>query len=402
MPNRPKRLPSKGPRVLLLGDRPVVALAACRALGRAGFDVAVTGSRDLEVAGVSRHASRYHRIPPIDGAGDGWSLALRALVKSVGYDVVVATSDAGVARLLDLDIPVPTCPEISDRHLSLIDKGYLATLCAEASVDYPRTQRSRTSDEDEVVAREVGRLIVVKAARSAVASPGGVVTLPGAHLVSDQRAASLAMAYIRGRGVDPVVQEYLEGEKLQGMIIRRAGMTSFRLAFRVSREFPPERGSETLLESLDASTGIGVELVGMLERLADAAAYDGFLGAEFYRTVDGRLCVFDVNPRLGGALAFAELLGHRLTVRAVRDVLHLDPAPMQGEVAGRRYHHLLRELRWLRARPREIAGVLATSSPRDIWDIPSLIDPLPELLWLARRLRHARRRRPESPRGVAR
>jgi hypothetical protein len=393
MHNWLKRPPPVGPRVLLLGDRPVVALAACRALSRAGYDVGVTGSRALEVAGVSRHASRYHRIPPIDGAVGDWRTALRALVKDVGYDVVVATSDAGVARLLDLDLPVPTCPEISDRHLSLIDKGRLATLCAEASVDYPRTHRSRTAEEDEAVARGVEREIIVKAARSAVATPDGLTLLPGAYQVRDYRTASRALASIRRRGVDPVVQEYLEGEKLQAIIIRRAGITSFRLAFRVRREFPPERGAESMLEGLQASSGIGAEMVGMLERLADAATYDGLVGAEFLRTVSGRLCVIDVNPRLGGSLAFAELLGHRMAERAICDVLQLDPAPILDEVAGRRYHHLVRELRWLGARPRAIKDLLATSSPRDIWDTPSLTDPLPELLRLTRRLTRANRQR---------
>lgn len=396
---RPRRA---GPRVLLLGDRPVVALAACRALGRAGFDVGVTGSRALEVAGVSRFASRYHRIPPIDGSGGDWQTALQALVVDFRYDVVVATSDAGVARLLDLDLPVPTCPEISDRHASLIDKGRLATLCAEASVDYPRTHRLVTTDEDQAAARGVENLSVIKAARSAVKTPRGVTVLPGAYLVRDYATASRAISYIRGRGVDPIVQEHLEGEKLQGIIIRRAARTAFRLAFRVSREFPPERGSESMLDSLDSMSGIGARMVGMLERLADAADYDGLIGAEFLRTKSGRLCVIDVNPRLGGALAFVELLGHGLTGRAVRDALRLDPMPMQDEMPGRRYHHLVRELRWLCSRPREVASVLATSSPRDIWDTPSFLDPLPELLWLARRLTRARRGPSSSQRGADR
>jgi len=393
MRNWRKRPTPVGRRVLLLGDRPVVALAACRALGRAGYEVGVTGSRALEVAGVSRHASRYHRIPPIDGVVDDWSAALRTLVDDEGYDVVVATSDAGVARLLDLDLPVPTCPEISDRHLPLIDKGQLASLCAAASVDYPYTDRSRTPEQDEEVSRGIERATIVKAARSAVATPDGLTLLPGAHLVQDYRTASQALASIRRRGVDPVVQEYLEGEKLQAVIIRRRGSTTFRMAFRVRREFPPQRGSETMLQRLHTSSGCGAELTTMLERLADAAEFDGVLQAEFLRTARRRLCVIDVNPRLWGSLAFAELLGLRMTERVVRDALRLDPAPVPDETMARRYHHLVRELRWLGARPRAIKDVLATSSPRDVWDTPSLTDPLPELLRLARRLTRANRQR---------
>lgn len=396
MHNWLKRPPSVGPRVLLLGDRPIVALTACRALGRAGYYVGVTGSRPLDVVGVSRRVSRYHPIPPIDGAVDHWSVAVRALVNDVGYEVVVATSDAGVARLLHLDLPVPTCPEISDRHLPLIDKGQLASLCAAASVDYPRTDRPRTPAHDEALSRGIERATIVKAARSAVATPDGLKLLPGAQLVHDYRTASRALASIRRQGVDPVVQEYLDGEKLQAVIIRRQGSTSFRMAFRVRREYPAQRGSETMLERLRTNNGCGAELTSMLERLADAAEYEGLLQAEFYQTVSGRLCVIDINPRLWGSLAFAERLGLTMTERVVRDALRLDPVPVPEETTARRYHHLVREFRWSRARPRAIAGVLATSSPRDIWDIPSLTDPLPELVWLTRRLRWAARKRPAT------
>lgn len=65
---------------------------------------------------------------------------MEALVATVGYEVVLATSDAGVARLLNFDLPVPTCPEISDHHVSLIDKGLLAMLCAKRL----STTRART------------------------------------------------------------------------------------------------------------------------------------------------------------------------------------------------------------------------------------------------------------------
>jgi hypothetical protein len=391
-----------GPRVLLLGDRPVVALAACRALGQAGYDVGVAGWRTVEVAGVSRHAARYHRIPPIEGAGGDWSSALRAVVTKLGYEVVVATSDAGVARLLDLDLPVPASPEVSDRQLPLIDKGQLASLCAANSVDYPRTDRPQTHEQDESISRGVVRPTIVKAARSATATPDGVRLMPGAHLVGEYQTASRALAAIRRRGADPVVQEHLEGEKLQAVILRRGGSTSFQMAFRVVREYPPKHGSETMLERLRTSSGPGAELVRMLERLADAVEYSGVLQAEFYLTPGGRLCVIDVNPRLWGSLAFPEKLGLGMTDRVVRDALGLDPLPLPRETTARRYHHLLRELRWSRGQPRAIAGIVATSSPHDVWDTPSLSDPVPELLWLARRLRHARRRRPESPRGVAR
>lgn len=383
MADRAKRPPPARIRVLLLGDRPLVALAACRALGRAGYDVDVSGSTALEVAGLSRYANRHHRIPPIDGPD--WRPAFEALVRDGGYEVVVATSDAGVARLLQMDLPIPTCPQLSQRHVPLLDKGELAALCATANVDYPRTDRPLTREQDEALAQGIRGATIIKAARSAVVAEDSLRLFPGAHTVRDYGTARRALESIRRRGVDPVAQEYLEGEKLQAVIIRRDGSTSFRLAFRVSRQYPPQRGSETMLERLRTTRGCGAEMTGMLERLADAARYAGVLQAEFYRTANRRLYVIDVNPRLWGSLAYAELLGLRMTDRVVRDALHMDPMPVPAETRTR-YHHLMRELRWSLARPRALGNVLATASPKDVWDTPSLTDPLPEFAKLARRI----------------
>jgi biotin carboxylase len=223
--------------------------------------------------------------------------------------------------------------------------------------------------------------------------------MPGAHVVHDYPTASHALGSIRRRGVDPVVQECLDGEKLQAVIIRREGSTSFRMAFRVRREHPPQRGAEAMLERLRTTAGDGADLTSALERLADAVDYQGLLQAEFYRTASGRLYVIDVNPRLWGSMAFAELLGLGVTERVVRDALGCDPLSVPQESTDRRYHHLAREFRWSRAQPGGFASVLATSSPRDVWDLPSLTDPLPELLRLARRFRPAGGTRSKGPRA---
>ena len=360
-------------------------MAACRALGRAGYAVDVTRSRRYEEAAVSRHAAVSFRVPPLPLAVSDWCDAVRRIVHAQTYDVVIATTDAVVAALPFLDLPVPTTPRMEGRQVALIDKGQLADLCAQASVSYPRTDRPRTPAEDELVARGVGNPLVVKAARSASVSSDQVILLPGADVVRDPTSARRALGNIRRLGVDPIVQEYLEGQKLQAAIIRRAGHTSCRLAFGVVREFPPERGTETMLEALGTNTGTGERIVTMLERLADAAGYDGLLQAEFIWVPHTRqLSVIDINPRLWGSLTCAELLGYNMTERVVRDAMGLDPMPQPPDPAGRRYHHVSRELRWLLAKRRFPRGYLSTFSVRDVWDLPSLTDPFPDLLRLKR------------------
>ena len=381
-------------RVLVLGERVEVALTACRALGRAGYEVGVTGSRRIEETGTSRHVRRYHRVPPPDAGDRAWLRAIRAIANTDAYDVVVATSDVSVAALIELDLKLPTCPRLEAGGLQLIDKAALADLCAVLEIPYPATFRARSAGDDQAAARRVRSPMIVKASIPAVVTGSGVTAIPGARLVHDESEALKALEEIRHQGLDPVVQEHVRGEKLQSTIIRRAATTSFGFAFRVRREFPPARGAEAMLEGLSTATGIGAEMVDALERLADAAGYEGLLSAEFLRDkADGRLWVIDVNPRIGGALLFAELLGHRLTERAVRDAMEeMAPPPASDGSLGRRYHHLFREMRWLRAQPATPKGYLATFGWRDVWDVPSITDPLPGLLRLKRRLWNPARR----------
>ena len=380
-------------RVLVLGERVEVALTACRALGRAGYEVGVTGSRRIEETGTSRHVRRYHRVPLPDAGDRAWLRAIRAIVNTDAYDVVVATSDASVAALIELDLKLPTCPRVEDGGLQLIDKAALADLCAVLDIPYPATFRARSAGDDRAAARRVRGPMIIKASIPAFVTGSGVTAIPGARLVHDESEALKALEEIRHRGLDPVVQEHVRGEKLQSMIIRRGATTSFGFAFRVRREFPPARGAEAMLEGLSTATGIGAQMVRALERLADAAGYDGLLSAEFLRdSANGRLSVIDVNPRIGGALVFAELLGHRLTERAVRDAMEVAPPPASDGSLGRRYHHLFREMRWLRAQPATPKGYFSTFGWRDVWDVPSVTDPLPGVLRLKRRLWSAARR----------
>ena len=376
------------PRVLILSERAAVALAACRALGRAGYQVGVAGWRPLDEAGVSRYAARYHRVPVLEHEAHAWTLAVRQLVADHHYDVVVAITDAALARIMDLQLPVPTTPRLSQRHHALMDKGLLAELCTRASVRYPSTDRPTGAEEDAAAAHRVLRPMIVKAALPAAVIADRVVTLPGARLVTDPDRTLQALAGIRREGADPIVQEYISGPKLQAVIIRRSAVTSCRLAYRVQREFPLRFGSEAMLEAVETEAGIGGEMVPMLERLADAAGYEGLLQAEFIEDPEGKSpYLIDANPRLWGSLQFAEGLGFRMTERVIRDALSLEPLPPPPNAVGRRYHHLTHEWRWLRAQRRIPAGYIATYSWRDVWDGISLTDPRPELLRLTRAMR---------------
>jgi predicted ATP-grasp superfamily ATP-dependent carboligase len=376
------------PRVLILGERAAVAVPAVRSLARAGFEVDVAGRRPREEAARSRYVRRYFRLEARGDHSAAWEEEVRRLLVSHGHGVLVATTDRGVARLIDASMPVPTCPSIDRRHLVLLDKRQLADLCRLADVPYPRTTAPQDGLDDVALAASVVSAAIVKAARPAfLQDDGSVSTLGGAVAVDDPRAAALAIASVRRRGLVPIVQERVSGEKWQVTLLRRDGTTHRRLAFRVVREYPARRGSETMLEAVPTSRGLGRRLVESIERLVDAAGYEGVVGAEFLvRSADGAALVVDVNPRLTGSLAFAELLGMGIAEAAIRDAVGLAQRTVDVDPAGRRYHHLTREIRWLVERRGMPPRYLASFGRRDVWDLPRITDPLPGFARFLRRL----------------
>lgn len=377
-------------RALVLADRVDAALAACRALARAGHVVGAAASDGGCPVLASRAVARRHVFPGPAAPQEAWTAALRHAVEENAYDVVLACSDVDVVRLLEAGPDTATVPALSRGLTVILDKGALAGLCAEAGVRYPRTHVPATPSDDAAVAAAASSDAVVKAARPAVLTSAGVVHMAGvATRGADARLG--AMQRYRAAGLQPVVQEFVVGAKVQAAIVRRRGSTSARLTALVERA-----PAETTLRQLDSTSGLGGECIAALERVADAAGYEGLVQAEFLAAPSGPWLI-DVNPRLWGGVSFAELIGLRITERAVLDALGLPAPPPPHEAVGRRYHHLARELTAVAKEPAALPAVVAGWSRRDVWDVPRATDPRPTALqiWQQarwRRLRAAARR----------
>lgn len=371
-------------RILVLDARSPIALAACESLARDGHDVGVSCVNRLELAVLSKHASRYHQLPPCEGPAEPYFDQLLATIDRFGYEAVIAVRDPAIARFAEVELPVPSCPASGGSVLPLINKLELRDVCDSCGVAYPATFAPKGSDEDDGALRAAGFPAFVKAWRSASSTPERIVHLTGAQAVANLAMGRSAIAAIRAVGVQPLVQESVHGEKLHAAVIRRGPSTSFRYAHRYLREVGG--GYEVALETLAADRGAGGEAVAMLERLCDATGYQGLLQAEFYLAHrDGQVYLFDVNPRLWGSIWFPEKLGLRVVERAVRDVLGESLLDEADYPVGVRYHNVLGELRWARAHPRGVRSMLRTTRLRDVYH-PSLKDPLPAALWLAQKL----------------
>jgi predicted ATP-grasp superfamily ATP-dependent carboligase len=367
-------------RVLVLDASARQTLAACRALGRAGLEVATAGSAPGELAGRSRYSVRYHVLSDPVRTAAWFGDALRALVERHGYEAVVATGDATIARLHSVASSVPTVPAGGLGFERLVDKVGLSAMCAEVGLAYPRTHPIADSDGAARGAlTELGSPLVVKASRSALATPAAVHEHAGATVTTDPAEAEDAARAIRAAGIEPIAQEYVRRRaKIDVALVRRGGRSEVRLAYAVLRDIPLTGGLGVTLETLSPERGPGADAVSALEVLCDAAGYEGLANGEFCVSADdGRLVLVEVNPRLWASSWFGERLGQRIAERCVFHALGLPPPPSAPYPPGRRFHHPVGELRWAlqhRRRTRPLLSVLRSLRLRDVYEYDDLSD----------------------------
>lgn len=321
-------------------------------------------------------------MPDPLGRADEFEAGLRRLVSRRGYDVVLSTDDATLARLASLNLPAPTLPDVGAGFRVLTDKIALAPLCATAGVPYPATSVPDEVGAVRAMMDSLGSPVVVKSARSAEAGPQRVSAARGATVCHDASAAEVAVRELLQSALRPILQSRIRSAgKLNAVIIRREGASQFRYSHRVLREAPRSGGVGVTLVTIPADHGPGAEAVDLLERVCDAANYSGLAQAEFYRSADdGRLYLLDVNPRLWGSTWFAERQGLRVVERGVRFAMGLPPLPPAEYQVGRVFHQPVGEWRWLREHDRKLAGVLElvrTTRPTDVFDYLDWRDPAP-------------------------
>jgi predicted ATP-grasp superfamily ATP-dependent carboligase len=379
-------------RVLVLDASSRNTLSACRALGRAGFQVAAAGYRPRELAGSSRYCKRYHVLPDPSGPAEPFADALSGIVSRHGYEVVVSTDDATIARLGSTPPPVTTVPHAGDGFTRLVDKVGLAALCDDAGVAYPRTIRLGSEGSIRAALDELGAPVVVKAGCSARATPQAVFQHWGATVTADLSAAAEAAAEIRAAGIEPVAQTWVRRRvKVDVVLFRRRGRSEVRLAYEVQRDVPLTGGLGVTLETISADHGVGAAAVDALERVCDAAGYEGLANGEFSVSADdGRLHLIEVNPRLWASSWFGERLGQRIAERCIAHALELPPPAAGPYPVGRRYHDAVGELRWLslhRRRRRRLVELLKSIRPRDVFEYDDVTDPGPLVGQLVTKLR---------------
>jgi predicted ATP-grasp superfamily ATP-dependent carboligase len=317
------------------------ALAACRALGSAGWRVGLA-SPERGFAAGSRWARAWHRVPAAADSVAGLVEAVSRAIESDRYDVVFAAGDPELLALSErrdrLGAVFPHAPHGAIERV--LDKLALADAGRRAGLAVPESVSPEDAEE------QAGPLVVKPRATAAVTTPGGLRRFHAVLAPSGAEAAALANR-LRSAGLEPLVQRFVRG-RLAALVVvadRRS-----RLVARVQQEadvlFPDDAGGSVRARTVPVDSGLAERTAGFLQELG----WFGLAQVQFVVPDRGEPVLIDVNGRFYGSLALALAAGPNLpAIWAGLATGRATPPGGDGR-AGVRYHWLEGDLRRLRAK----------------------------------------------------
>jgi predicted ATP-grasp superfamily ATP-dependent carboligase len=378
-------------RVIVTDGETRAALAAVRSLGRAGYTVCLTATRQPSLAGASRFVS--HRVQLAAAAANPARAMeeLAALVSRWGADVVIPVTDASIAAILRQCGPrigraVVAGPSL-EAYEALANKAALLERARALGVAVPRTVTARSPAELATAAAAVGYPCVLKPHRSWVS--GEVMVTTGEVRVAETPTA-LAKSF-PDAAYPILVQKRIEGPGEGIFLLMDDGRRTATFAHRRLREKPPSGGVSTYRESIPPPE----DLVDAAEALLGDVGWQGVAMVEFKRSARvGRGYLMEVNGRLWGSLQLAIDAGVDFPVLLVRTALRQPVTPVTSYRTGVRTRwfwgdvdHLIARLRYSREQLHlgpeapSVAGVardfLRFWRRGDRWEVWDRDDPWP-------------------------
>jgi predicted ATP-grasp superfamily ATP-dependent carboligase len=352
-------------RVLVTDGETRAALAAVRALGRAGHAVYVEATRLGSLASVSRFVTSSAAVPSMAKDPRQAVARLRELAKAWDVDVIVPVTDAAMSAVLRcggsaIGRAIVAGPSV-EAYEALSDKEAVSACARALGCAVPRTALAQSrSDLAEAVGR-VGYPCVLKPPRW-VGSDG-----VGARYVETPSALDAASA---DASYPLLVQERIVGTGEGVFFLMNRGRRVAAFAHRRLREKPPSGGVSTYRESVP----LAPDVLETAERLLSDVAWHGVAMVEFKRCArTGRAYLMEVNGRLWGSLQLAIDAGVNFPELLVRVALDQPVTPVETYRVGVRSRwlwgdvdHLIARLR--RSRAQLHLGPDAPSIRRTLWD----------------------------------
>jgi predicted ATP-grasp superfamily ATP-dependent carboligase len=332
-------------RVLVVEDgASTTALAAVRALAKAGWYVGLAAPTARPLAGASRAVRQQHRIAsPADL--DGFAASVAEAVRAWRYDVLLGVGDAEVlalsARRDALGAAVPYAADEVVRRA--FDKAALTALARECGVGVP-----------EAAGPETPGPVVVKAALHW--APGEPALRRDTMRFPSYEAARWRIEALRDAGAEAVVQQALPGDLTAYVTVRAADGTRLaEVQQRATRVWPAGAGNTARGVTVPVNRG----LADACARLLDALGWVGLAQLEFVDDADGVPRLVDLNGRCYGSLALAVKAGVNLPAIWAASALG-ETAPAEPARTGVRYQRLEDDLRRALRAPRGRTDVVTT------------------------------------------
>jgi len=290
-------------RVLVTDSDSRSALAAVRALGRAGHEVIAAGVHHPSLASVSHYCSDFEAYPHPGSDPDGFVAAVTAATERRQIDLLLPMTE--ITTLLVTQhrdrlwqgcrLPFPDYETIAQAS----DKAYVVGIADELGVPTPRTVVIQSAEQ--VAIPDLPFPVVVKPARSRV-RVGSKWLSTGVRYAADPVALQQILASLPVEAYPVLLQERIQGPGRGLFACFDHGRPVALFAHRRLREKPPSGGVSVLCES----AVLDPQAVEYGTHLLSRLGWHGVAMVEFKQDVrDGSLRLMEINARFWGSLQLA-------------------------------------------------------------------------------------------------
>jgi predicted ATP-grasp superfamily ATP-dependent carboligase len=374
------------PRVLVTDGEQRCALAACRALAAAGYEVGAASARQPAAAKWSRYCSHGIGVPDPRRHPARFADRLRSELERRRYDVVLPAGDASLLALSShresleplVLMGLPAHPVVE----ACFDKELLVKRAQETGFAPPVTTRCQTLDEGRRAAGRLGYPVIVKPPRSFCAARGSerkpvIAANDGALAAAAERV-----------GTPFLVQEFLGDAPIVSCSgVAAEGRLLGFVTSRYERVWPHARGSASCSETFAPPAALHARI----GRLVASLGWSGIFEIELIERPGGAPAVIDFNTRVYGSLALAVRAGSNLPAIWCRYLLHqelIDGRPENGLRYRWEDGELLSLLRALARRELGTAAAIVRAGHDVVWAHYEPRDAAPlvaRLIYLGRR-----------------
>src|SRR5262245_1293583 len=340
------------PRIIVTDGHTRTALAAVRALGRAGFHVAVTAARKTSLAGSSRYARATAVLPRADADPHQFVVSLDSFARSSAAELILPVTDGAISASLrhreTLTASAVVIAPSRAAYDALSDKTELTPLGRAAALAVPRTFHAAPPVRVLAAGDLVGYPCVIKPHRSVVGDRVSMRQVTVSYASDRQQIESVALRY-HHTAYPLLIQERIVGPGEGVLMLVDQGTIVCAFAHRRIREFPVTGGASTYRESI----AVPPDLREACGRLLASVGWSGAAMVEFKRSqATGEPYLMEVNGRLWGSLKLAIDSGVNFPVLLARLSMGESVKPVESYRTGLRcrwfwgdVNHLIDRLR---------------------------------------------------------